>query len=368
MSALTHLGRLIVVALFLTATVVHAGDWGLTVGDVKLQSAGPMVFGPEGVLILGDPMAATIWAIDTNDTKPSTGMKSLEVTDFAKVVATAIKAPAEQITVQDLAVNPLSGKIYLGVHVNKKDAHLIRVDQAGTVEVVSLANVKHAKIVLPNPPEDKVVERMGRSRNARLESITDLAYSEGKVLVAGLTKDAAPSNIREIPFPFTTADVGTSVEIYHAAHGRSENNAVVRTFVPFRVNGEPVVLAGFTCTPLVKFPIKDLVNGKSTKGTTVAELGNRNVPLDMITYKQGDQTFLLMANSARGVMKINTAGLDKQPGLTEPVKGGGTAGQAFETVSTLQGVTQLDRLNDQLAVVLIQQPDKPWELRSITLP
>ncbi len=55
-----------------------------------------------------------------------------------------------------------------------------------------------------------------------------------------------------------------------------------------------------------QIPVAELTKGKKTKGTTVAELGNRNTPLDMFLYEKNGQTYLLMANSARGVMKIPT--------------------------------------------------------------
>ena len=49
------------------------------------------------------------------------------------------------------------------------------------------------------------------------------------------------------------------------------------------------------------------------KGKTIAELGNRNKPLDMISYKKEGKDYLLMANSSRGVMKISTENIDPMP-------------------------------------------------------
>jgi len=42
----------------------------------------------------------------------------------------------------------------------------------------------------------------------------------------------------------------------------------------------------YTCTPLVQFAIPDLKPGAKVKGKTIAELGNRNRPLDMIDYQK----------------------------------------------------------------------------------
>ena len=72
----------------------------------------------------------------------------------------------------------------------------------------------------------------------------------------------------------------------------------MRAFVPFVIDGEPHLLAGFQCTPLVKFPLNALNPGKKVTGTTVAELGNRNRPYDMIVYEKDGKDYLLMANTA----------------------------------------------------------------------
>ncbi len=79
----------------------------------------------------------------------------------------------------------------------------------------------------------------------------------------------------------------------------------------FDIGGKPNVLAAYTCTPLVKFPLSDLKPGSKVRGTTVAELGNHNRPLDMIVYSKGGKDYLLMANSRRGVMKVDVANIDK---------------------------------------------------------
>ena len=77
--------------------------------------------------------------------------------------------------------------------------------------------------------------------------------------------------------------------------------------MPYTINNQQYLIAGYTCTPLVKFPIADLKPGEKVRGTTIAEFGAGNRVLDMIVYKQGGQEFLLTANNSRGVMKIPTA-------------------------------------------------------------
>ena len=174
--------------------------------------------------------------------------------------------------------------------------------------------------------------------------------------------------MRSLSFPPSEADKGTSLEIYHGAHGKLEDYAAIRTFVPFLIGGEQHLLAAYTCTPLVKVPIASLVPGNKVSGTTVAELGNRNQPLDMIVYKKDGKDFLLMANSARGVMKVSTENIAEQAPITSRVEGGGTAGQSYESIKQLDGVVQLDRLNEKQAVVLQQSEGGSLNLRSVPLP
>jgi hypothetical protein len=138
----------------------------------------------------------------------------------------------------------------------------------------------------------------------------------------------------------------------------------VRTFVPFNVGGQPQILAAYTCTPLVTFPVADLKPNTKIRGKTVAELGNGNQPLDMIVYEKDGKQFLLLSNSSRGVMKINTESIDKQPALTEAITGGGKAGLPYETIENLKGVTQLDKLGNANALVL----SKEGTLSAVALP
>jgi hypothetical protein len=347
-------------------SVMAADAWGLDRGTPELQSAGSLAFGPEDILFIGDAKGAAIYAVATGNTEGDAAAASINIEDLAAKVASVLEA--DSATINDMAVNPRTGNVFASVTAADKPA-IIQIDGAGKISQLSLENVRFAKAELQNAPEDKEVGEGRRRRNNRNDSITDLAWYEGKVLVSGLSAADAPSTIRELNFPFADADSGTSVEIFHAAHGRDENYAAVRTFVPLLIDGEPNLLAAYVCTPLVKFPLKELEKTSETfKGTTVAELGNRNRPLDMFTYKKDGKEYLLLSNSARGVMKITTDGLSGNSGLTEPVRGGGTAGQSYETVDAMQGVVQMDKLNEGHAVILVQNDAGAQHLKTVELP
>jgi hypothetical protein len=272
----------------------------------------------------------------------------------------------DQILINDLAVNPASKKAYLSVSRGRGPdaaAVILRVDSQGKIEELALDSVKHAKVVMPNAPAADAKDRRGAS--LRQEAITDIAFVDGKLIVAGLSNEEFSSNLRVIPFPFQTVDQGASVEIFHGSHGRFETNSPVRTFVPYSINNQPYVLAAYTCTPLVKFPLSDLKPGKKVMGTTIAELGNRNRPLDMIVYHKGKSDYILLNNSSRGVMKLPAEKLDSYQAITKPTE---VAGVPYETISSLKGVEHLGKVDDTLAMMLVRGEGGALDLKQLPLP
>ena len=339
---------------------------GLKSGKADLKSAGALAFGPEGILFVGDSAGAAVFALDTNDrTVSSAG--AVEIKNINEKVAALLGTASDQILINDLAVNPISMKIYLsGSRGRGPDGApvILQIDPAGGIKELSLDGIMHSKVNLPNAPGADAKDRRGRP--LRVQAITDLAYVAGKVIVAGLSNEEFASNLRSIPFPFTEADQGTSVEIYHGNHGQWETRAPVRSFVPYEIKNEPHLLAAYTCTPLVKFSLADLKPGTKVVGTTIAELGNRNRPLDMIVYKNGGSDYILMNNSSRGVMKLSTDKLENFEGITERV--GGVKGVPFETIAELKGVKQLDSWDEGNAIILVENENGSMDLKTIALP
>jgi hypothetical protein len=344
-----------------------ADHWGLETGAVELKSAGPMAFGPQGVLFVGDPSAATVYAIATSDPAGDASKVNVNVPDIAARVAEALAVDAKQVQIGRLAASPVSGNVYISVNLTEpKRGALVRVDAQGKVSKVPLESVKFSKCELPSPPKD--VTAAGRRGNPRDDSINDLAWTSSKLIVAGLAGDNPLAAVQEIPFPFSTNATWTDVEIYHGSHGRVEDAAPVRTLVPFRVDGKPVLLAGFTCTPLVMFSLDGLEPSKKVRGKTIAELGNGNRPLNMFVYSKDGKDFLLLSNSNRGLMKISTDKIQENEGIEAPVRGNPTAGQPFESVKSLRGVLQMDRLNDDHFVYLAKADNGALAIQTAELP
>jgi hypothetical protein len=360
----TKVGAITAVAL-LTAAVPNSINTRVvaSVGPA-LQSIGTLAFGPNGVLYAADPQAATIYAIELGADGSRTTPGTRDISAIDQQIAAMLGTDTAQISIADLAVDPRSQNAYLSVMRGRgaeaKPA-LFRVDGAGKVTAVAMEALKFTSIALPNPAEANTTGR----QNPRTQSVTDMAYQNGKLYVAGLSNEEFASKLWAVPYPFQSADRGTSVEIFHGNHGQLETRSPVYAFVPFAIGNEPYLIGGYLCTPLVKFPVASLAPGAKVRGTTIAELGAGNRPIDMIVYNKGGKQFLLMANTSRGVMKIPTGTFGTETPITAPVKG--TAGVTYETIAAMQGITQLDRLNDTHATVLARTP-AGLNLQSVILP
>lgn len=350
------------------APAARAANEPFQQGAPELKSAGALAFAPEGVLLVGDSRGAAVFAIQTNDSKGDPKKSSYNIENLGEKVASLLGTNAQGILINDVVVNPQSGNVYLSVSRGRgPDATpvILKIDAEGKLSEVSLKNVAYAKADLPNVPAADAVDR--RQQPLRAQTITDLEYVDGRVFVAGLSNEEFASKLRSLPYPFgKSADKGASVEIYHGSHGRFETQSPVRTFTSYNIEGEPNLLAAYTCTPLVKFPVSQLKPGEKLQGVTIAELGNQNRPLDMFVYQKNGKDYILMANSSRGVMKIPTQGIEKIAAITEKVPN--KAGLEYETIDELQGVTQLDRLNGDQAIILVQSEDGRQDLKTIDLP
>lgn len=349
-------------------------------GKVQIMSAGPLAFGPDGVLFVGDSVGGAIVAIDTQDRKAASAAK-INVQGVDQKIAALVGVTPDQIMINDVKVNPISKNVYLSASRGRgPDAMplIVRVDASGNVSNISLDNAKRATVSLTDVPQSNPSTR----QNPRMLTITDMNYVNGNVVVAGLSNEEWSSSLRSIPYPFKEAAPGATLQIWHASHGRYETAAPVRTFVPYTISGQQYILAAYTCTPLVKIPVSDLKPGAKVKGVTIADLGSGNQPLDMVPYKKDGHEYILIANSSRGVMKLAADNLQTYQPIDSPTvpnpEGGNVAGVPYNTLSDLKGVQHLTRLDDSNAVLLIGTftgqsyapgpPTGPINLQTIALP
>jgi len=341
----------------------------LTAGKVQLQSASALAFGPDGILFVADSLGGNVVALDTNDRTAARGAVKIDVQGVDAKLASLLGTTPDQIMVTDLTVNPISKHAYLAVSRGRgPDAvpAIVSVDATGKLTQLSLDNIKNSVVALSDAPKSDPAAR----QNPRMQTVTDMDFTNGKLYVSGLSSEEWASALRQIPFPFSTAEKGTNIQIWHASHGRFETAAPVRTFVPYTIEGQPYILAAYTCTPLVKIPLGDLKAGTQIKPVTIADVGAGNQPLDMVPYKKDGHEFILIANSNRGVMKMNADNMGNYKAVESPEKPNPPEyifGMPYQTVAELKGVTQLAQL-DGADAVIVTKPADSVNLTTIALP
>jgi hypothetical protein len=329
---------------FCAAALSIAAGTNMPAGKVELKSIGALAMGPDGIVFVGDSVGGKIVALDVDDAASKSSAAGVEIKGINEKIAAMLGTTADQILIQDIVVSPASHSVYIAVSRGRgadAAAVLIRATAAGKLSEISMANIKHQEVALSDQPTQD---------RQRVQTITQLKYVDHKVYIAGLSNEEFSSTLRSIPFPFDNASKGAGIEIWHGSHGRFETNAPVRTFVPYEINGEKAILAAYTCTPLVRIPVSELKPGNKVKGTTIAELGAGNSPLDMIVYNKDGKNYILMANSRRGVMKLTGEHLETYKPITTHTE---ITGVPYQTIDSLKGVQQLDKFDDKQAIVLM---------------
>jgi hypothetical protein len=336
--------------------------YGLTNGTPEIKSITSLAFGPGGILFIGDSKSATVFAVDLKDAINVEKAVAVDQKGVDQKIASLLGTKVENITFNDMAVNPLSKKVYMAVQHSDGTPVLLSID-GDKILAVSLKDVAYSSIPLNNAPAEDAKDQRGRS--LRVSSISDLAFSDGKVLVSGLSNQEFSSTFRSISFPFNNKQDASSLEIYHAAHGKYETASPIKTFTTATINGKKYLIASYTCTPLVLFPLDELKPGTHVKGRTVAEMGSGNQPLDMITMTKNGKSYLIMSNSNRPVFRVNFKNIETfQGSLTTPVEENfATEGVAFVNMP-VTNVLQLDKFDDNRMVLLQRRSNGSLDLWS----
>jgi len=297
---------------------IAVGKYGLEVGTPGIKSVGPLAFGPEGILFVGDNVGAAIFAIDIGDAEVANQQREINLENLATPLAAYLGCSRDDVLIRDMAVHPTSQNIYLAVMRGSGKAALpvlVKVGADGTISDVPLEDLPFSQTLIEDAASEDDPRLVSRDQ-LRTVTVTDMCYVDGLLLVAGTSNEEFSSTLRRIPFPFTGSTLTNSLEIFHVSHGRYETAAPIRTFVPYANNTS--ILASYTCTPVVQFAISDLRPGAHVMGKTVAELGAHNRPLDIVSYTAAGQEFLLISNANHPLTKIACADINKQGPLTEP--------------------------------------------------
>lgn len=317
-----------------------------------VRSVGAMTFVDADTLIVADWRASELHALRLPPA-PSAAPKPFNLKDISAPIARTLRTRADKLRFEDMAFRPGAEVAYITLSVeqagNAPRPALVSVDAAGKVAVVDLLKTPRTSAEIKSPAS--VDKRLWRDVPEAAYTVTDLVFHEGKLYVAGLSNASFASTLRVYDFPFTGAASSTSVEMYHAVHDEIETRAPIRKMVIVTLNGEPSLVAAYTCTPLVTIPLKDLKDGAHITGKTIAELGWGSAPVGMVTFDIGQGPMVLLANSHKSADLMPVSEIAKAsalPGLTTPIKWPSEPLLGLKsTFIPMSGITQLGTQNKE---------------------
>jgi hypothetical protein len=348
----------------------NPGPWGMailtliafaataTAGPVK--SVGQMTFADANTVIIADWRSGEIHALQLPPAARAAA-KPFNLKNVSAPIARALHTHPERLHFEDLAFRPGAELAYLTLSVDAgkhaPSPALVSVDASGKVTVVDLAKTPQTSAEIKDRPVADA--RFWRDVPEAAYTVTDLVLNEGKLYVAGLSGESFASTLRVYDFPFTGTATATSIEMYHAVHNEMETRAPIRKMAIVSLNGEPTLVAAYTCTPLVTIPLKDLQDGAHVIGKTIAELGWGSAPVDMVTFDAGQGPMVLLINSHKSADLMTVSAIaeaSSQPGLATPIKWPDAPLLGLKSVSIpLSGVVQLSNQNKDFLAVL--RPD-----------
>ncbi|HKW11813.1 MAG TPA: hypothetical protein VJO33_15605 [Gemmatimonadaceae bacterium] len=334
----------------------NSGTYSMRVAPLQLRSIGVMTFGSDGILYVADSRAGAVYAVDVGEATRDTSTSGLMIQGVDTRIAEALGASKDEIRIHDMVAHPLSQSLYFSVTKGRGETEtplIVRLTkQDKRVSVVGLDMIRHARLELPDAASrDTTMPWEGFPRSF---TMTHLAVGNGELYIAGLSNEEFKSTLRRATLPFGKTTVTTHVEIYHTSHNRFETASPIESLLPLTLNGRSVVLASYTCSPLVVFDREALTGTGVVRGKTVAELGGGNRPFDMVAYtspKDGKR-YMMIANSHRTLMRFDLADIASAQGMTTAVKQAYQPGGVPYLPVASFGVLELDNYNSQNIVVL----------------
>ncbi len=357
-----------------TATAVHAQDF-------VMRSAGALAFDTGNVLFVGDNQAGTVHAFDLGDLvvdqadyqlgRAQTFEGRTIFNNLDVEIAALLGVEAKDVVINDMVVHRPSRQIFLSVHRGhgpEAEAVIVAVNN-GALALVDLTRATHSAMSVGPVPSDEVLE-FGQPLNAL--AITDIDYHNGELLVAGVSNEEFSSVLRRMPYPFTNEISTSSIEIWHAVHAQYETRAPIISQTVVELNGEATLIAIYACTPIVRIPLADLIDGAEVRGTMIGEMGFGNTPIDIVPYVNAwdGSSNVVVTNTNRSAVALNLEAVAAAEAMphgegVQPVFS--TAG-VYQFALPMSGTMHLDVLDENYAVVVRRSPEDTRNIQLHTLP
>ena len=299
----------------------------------QIKSLGVLEFSDEGTLFVGDNISGTILAFDFTPESRTTKKFEINIYNIDAQIAAALGTSQNNVQINDIAVHPKSGEVYLSVtrgHGLDALPALVKVDAANQIHNIDLSTLEITSQALNNLPDSNqrlaLRGSMGASptkkeiakskRPLRMLSIVDMEYHKGELFVAGISNEDFSSVLRRIPYPFNGTENISNIEMYHIAHDRYETRAPIRSMLVKKIDGIDQLVAAYTCSPMVLIPLSELKNNAKVKARTIGDMGNGQ-PIDMISFNLKGKEMLFVTNNSRSPMVIPVDGLNNAKVVTE---------------------------------------------------
>lgn len=296
-------------------------------------SLGVLEFSNEGILFAGDNTSGAVFAYDFSDENEQSESFEVNVYQIDEKVASVLGTQSHHIQINDIAVHPKSGDVYLSVtrgHGTASLPALIRINSTQRLENIDLTKVKFTRQSLTNIPDDShtmalrgtlgappTEKEIAKSKiSLRTLSIVSMEYHNDGLYVAGISNEEFTSVLRHLPYPFNGKEEISEIEMYHIAHDRYETRAPIRSMLAKELNGVEYLVAAYTCSPLVLIPISELKNGAKVKAKSMGDMGNGQ-PIDMVAFMLQGEEMLFVTNNSRSPRSIPLKGLAKAQPVTE---------------------------------------------------
>ena len=373
----THAAATLAALLVFALPCAAQGD---THDPAAIQFAGALEFGPDGVLFVGDNIGGAIFAFEVGAGVPQKEAAPINLDDVDGAIANVLGVGKNGITVNDMAVHPVTREVYLSVTRGIGTAALpalVKVDFAGKVHNLPIADLKYSRQALHDvpdgtkqfkrrgffggPPNPKEVAKSQQPMNVL--AIMDIEYFRGELFVSGISNEEFASTLRRLPYPFTGKYSSTKVQIFHIAHDQWETRAPIRSMVAKNLDGADYLIASYTCSPVVLIPIADVKDGAAITGRTIGDMGNGQ-PIDMFAFKNkmaGGGEYMFVTNNSRQPQLFALEGLadakaytdeNTERGFKSDMMGVFPMGPVGRTVMFVGSSLQADLLNDKFFVSL----------------
>ncbi|MEM7337196.1 MAG: hypothetical protein AAF467_01040 [Actinomycetota bacterium] len=298
---------------------------------VDMAFAGALTFSDEGVLFVGDNHKGAIHGFETPGAAPSASTVPVSIRNIDARIAELLGVGLGAVEINDMAVHPVSKEIYISVtriggFASQPAIVRVAVDQH--LSLVDTSSLAVQSQVLTEFPDGETTFQIRGSGGGPLPrdiakgavairslAIMDLEYHDGDLFVAGVAYDSFRSSLRRISYPFDGAQSVTAVEMYHITHDQYESRAPIRAMSVQQIDGQPQLVAAYTCSPLVLVPLDELVDGAQISARTIIDMGNGQ-PLDMVPFEMDGEPMLFVTNNSRSPQVIPVNGLSGATAVT----------------------------------------------------